>query len=468
MAPGGGALTTAFWGMVGVFLLFLAYCFIRDPSWRVIGSAFVMAAAMLPAYLWCRKRAPGIPIFPVFAFTFVWTYAYPLASDHPIVLSYSDEAGLFAAATVGVFLLLATLTWFLVAITPGEPVARTRLMAPAKGASFFSTIIFLAGLFTLSLVGGWLSMPQSVFSIVRAALFGLSSVGIFVLAYRWGRRELSEPERAWYAFALTVYLVSQSMTLFLVGAIVAALLATIAYAVGRRHMPWRWALVMLALFSVLHLGKSEMRQQYWYPAPQAVQLWDYPSFMLEWLAEGVKSAVAPSNAEATQPLFERLSLVHLLLKVQQESPERIPHLDGRTYSVIPGLLVPRALDPDKLAAHEGTRILNIHYGLQSPEEVEDTTIGWGLVNEAAANFGLAGVMALAIVLGALYGWVTRFAVGMPVLSLRTLVAITFLAFAAQTEFTAGVYVSALFQSLVVLFAMSFLLMSDRPLGESGD
>lgn len=457
-------LSTAFTVMSGALLLFLAYSFVRDPSWRVLGSLFVVTAAMFPAYLWCTARVSGVPIFPLFAFTFVWTYAYPLASRHPIVLRYSDEAALYAAATVTIFLLLSTLAWFVVVTSARQRRTYTWAMAPERGAYFFSVLIILASLLTLSVVGGWFAIPSGVFSIIRAALFGLSSVGIFVLAYRLGRRQLRETETALFGFALGLYLISQSMTLYLISAIVAALLALVGFTVGRRSMPWRSALVLLAIFGVLHLGKGEMRQRYWYPAPEAVQIWEYPAFMLEWAGAGFRKTVSAPEDEQTQPLFERLSLVHLLLKVQHESPDLIPYLEGQTYAVIPGLLVPRALDPEKLAAHEGTRILNIHYGLQTREEVEQTTIGWGLLNEAAANFALPGVIVLAVLLGALYGWVTKLAIDMPILSLKTLVAITFLAFAAQTEFTAGVYVSALFQSLVSLFGTSFLLMSERQLG----
>ena len=103
-------------------------------------------------------------------------------------------------------------------------------------------------------------------------------------------------------------------------------------------------------------------------------------------------------------------------------------------------------------------MLSVHYNLQSPEDTRTTTIGWGLLNEAAANFGIMGVVGLAILLGVAYGWVTRFAAEAPVLSLRMLVAITFMVFAVQTELTAGVYVSALFQSLVSLAALSLWFM----------
>ena len=68
---------------------------------------------------------------------------------------------------------------------------------------------------------------------------------------------------------------------------------------------------------------------------------------------------------------------------------------------------------------------------------------------------------LAIVIGGLNGAVAKFASGVPILSLRMLIAIVFAAMALQVEWTAGVYVTALFQSLVVFFALCTVLMERR-------
>jgi hypothetical protein len=59
--------------------------------------------------------------------------------------------------------------------------------------------------------------------------------------------------------------------------------------------------------------------------------------------------------------------------------------------------------------------------------------------------------------------VAKAAAGVPILSLRMLMAIVFTALALQVEWTAGVYVSALFQATVIIWATSFVLMQRRPL-----
>ncbi|MDC0359009.1 hypothetical protein OAO01_09355, partial [Oligoflexia bacterium] len=129
-----------------------------------------------------------------------------------------------------------------------------------------------------------------------------------------------------------------------------------------------------------------------------------------------------------------------------------------TYAIIPQLLLPRILNPGKIASHEGTYLLNIHYGLQTRSATRSTTIGWGLVNEAYANFGFLGCLALSVLLGTLYGAIAKWSVFTPILSARALFAVILMSLAVQREMTAGVYVSVLFQAIVVLLALAFVFM----------
>ena len=90
--------------------------------------------------------------------------------------------------------------------------------------------------------------------------------------------------------------------------------------------------------------------------------------------------------------------------------------------------------PDKPASHEGTSLLNIHYGLQRREDTRTTTIGWGIFNEAYGNFGYAGLIGLALIVGATLGAYARWTRDVPELSVRFLIAVVVLALAFQTEF----------------------------------
>jgi hypothetical protein len=125
-------------------------------------------------------------------------------------------------------------------------------------------------------------------------------------------------------------------------------------------------------------------------------------------------------------------------------------LGGATYTIIPRLLVPRLFDPDKPDSHQGTSMLNVQFGLQSEEDTQGTTIGWGLLNEAYGNFGIAGVALIGGVLGLLFAFVGRLTAGAPVMSLENMIGVTFAAISIQSEFTMAIFATVLFQSLVVL------------------
>lgn len=441
--------------------LFLMYKLVADGSLAVVSAMIVAVAALLPAYLWCSGRVPGVPLFPLFALTYLWTYAYPLASGHPIVAMYSDEATLVAGMTVAAALLVGLVVWFLAVRTPYRPRGPVLEMKIGKGDYVFCAMIILAGLLTMSVVGQWFELTAGIFSILRAALFGLCAMGIFALSYRMGSGQLRGGKKTLFILSLVLYVIAQTATLFLVSGIVATVLAAAGYATGSRRIPWAWTIVLVALFTVLHAGKGDLRDEYWYPTPLPIQPWEYPALFAKWGDNGLRTMASPEAAEMSQPVYERVSLVHLLLKIQDESPEQVPYLLGESYVLVPGLLVPRIFSPDKGAAHAGTTLLSAHYGLQVRDESQTTTIGWGLLNEVMANFGPAGILIFGIVTGYLYGWITKVTANAPILSLRMLVAITFMAFAVQTEFTAGVYASALFQSLVALFAMSFFFMERK-------
>jgi len=110
-------------------------------------------------------------------------------------------------------------------------------------------------------------------------------------------------------------------------------------------------------------------------------------------------------------------------------------------------------------------MLNIHIHRQTYHDTLKTTIAWGLLPEAYANFGFIGCAGIGAVLGAFYGFVTRLAIGTPAFSARTMFCVLVLSLAlASTEWTAGVYAATLFQSSVPILGIRFAFMKrQRPI-----
>lgn len=452
-----------FWGGAALLLLGSVFFINPDSAETVAGAYLIAVASLLPAYLWVSGRAKGLPIFPIYALTHLWTYASPLVIDDPVVTEYPPGMRLVAGAITAGFLLLGTGVWFqFVRSTPASPAA-LRVMDGKKAEPYLLAGFAASVVFSIAFVSGWAAdVDGGLFALVRGVIISINNIATFTLAYRWGTEEMSKKRIGLFLLLLALQVVSNAATLLLIGALSGLLLVVIAFSLGRRKIPLLPLAVLVLIVVPLHYGKAEMRSKYWgSEGVTSVKPWEYPDLFVEWAGYSWEHLTGNSDAGEGDPqsIAQRAGLVQLLLKAQDATARDVPFMSGATYAIIPRLLIPRFLDPNKPASHEGTYLLNIHFGLQTREDTYTTTIGWGLLNEAYANFGLWGVGGLAVVLGCLYGLVTRWSMNCPVLSGRYLFAILLISIAYQTEFSASVFVTALFQSTVPLLAVVFLLMN---------
>ena len=455
-------LLKTFW--LAVTVLFLGGLFaMQTSSIASIGCAILIAfAALLPMYLWCSNSALGMPIFPIFALTYLWTHALPLLSDNKKNITYSPEQNIFASVTVAGFLLLGTFTWFqFVKSSPAAPKSY-RVLRGRESEGFFLIILTSGVLFNISSLGGWLFLEGGTFSLARSLILGLNVLSVFVLSYRCGTRELSASKSNIFWILIALYIITSAASLLLFNALSVVLLVAIAFVMGRQQVPWLPIILVLICISFLHYGKAEMRAKYWGGFQQHfVQTWEYPALYGEWIDYSFKylsNKKGRKESEQKASFLERSSVIQMLLIAQTKTPKDVPYLGGKTYAIIPRLLIPRILNSNKIRSHEGTSLLSIHYGLQTRKATLSTTIGWGLLSEAYANFGLTGCAGLAIILGAVYGQMTRWSLNTPLLSSRSLFGVLMINCASQTEWTAGVFVSALFQSVVILVGITLVFM----------
>lgn len=465
-------LLRAFWA--GVVLLG-AYALAQGPGTApllLLLGVGIAAFALLPSYLWCAGRVDGLPVFPLFALTHIWTFALPLLLQYRPVARYAAEAQTHAALTAMTFLGVATAAW-LWAVR-----GRARALPSYWGfAATGNNAMFLAGILLALAVqgvlrGGYLPEAAGQFaSMFNSISLSLTILCVTVLSHRLGQRQLRVGQRI-----LFVALLASTLLVSATGLVLAPGLATIFVAVGvftisRGRVPLVVLTVAFAIFSILHLGKWPMRQKYWGNRPRPVQPHEVPEFYAAWFGHGLDRLPAVLAGEKmsgsrSSSLLERGSLLQMLLLVQSKSPNEKPFLEGKTYAIIPELLVPRFLKQDKIRAHEGTYILSIYYGLQSRSATRATTIGFGLLSESYANFGQVGVLGLSLLVGLTYGLGARWAANVPITSLRGLFALLLLASALQVEATAGVITTSLFQSSVTLLGLALVAMGPQKLAHS--
>ena len=442
--------------------------------WLNVICIAITAFALAPSYFWVTGKALGMPVFPLFAMTFIWTYALPLVSDNPNVLFYSVDQRLFAGFTTISFLAVGCIVWFLFVRRSRAPMPSPsyRLLVGTGGDRVFFLTLAVSVLFNIASVGGWLgalALGGGAFALLRNTVVAFTALSSFVLSYKLGKEELTKQKTSILSFLLVSFIVSSTLGFLLIAAATIFLTSVAAFVIGRQKVPVVLLLTVVLCFSFLHAGKAEMRNRYWgaYGQLSYIQPWQYPVVYAEWIDVSIEAMsnrreASDYSSASSQTFGDRASVVQMLMMSQSMSPQTVPFLNGYTYQVLPEMMVPRIIYPNKPWSHEGTFRLNIHYGRQTREQTKRTTIAWGLLAESYANFGYWGCIGLGFIAGSVYGWVGRLSIYAPILSLQSLVAVFFMTYAIQSEWTAGVYVAAMTQHGAVLAAMAIFLMKERP------
>ena len=450
---------TIFWTICAFIAGYALYTSFDRPAAFTLAALMVTALALFPSYLWCKGSVSGLPIFPVFCATFIITHGFQLLVSYQMLATNSTDVIWRAVLTVCGFLLVGTLVWRACVAWPRAAPVACRVMRGGRGTALLLLIMGVTTVFTVVDHGGWLqAVPAGVFSAARGFIKGLNSFAVVVLAMRWGARALSPSNVTLFVVLFLSFVVVDIASLFLVVGIATSLMMAIGFAIGRKAVPWGMLVALVAIPSFLHFGKGQMRELYWGEGQgHIIQPWSLPGFFAEWIQTSASQIISQRHSgEMTPSIFARANTMDLLLQAQRMSPEEVPFLHGATYSIIPDALVPRVVHPGKISPHDSTSMLNIHYGNQTWEATQVTSIGWGMLNEAFANFGYAGCFGLAVILGAFYGLMTRWSIGLPLTSLQSMVGIYTMSFAIQTEMTAAIFITAYLQGLFALLVLAFL------------
>jgi hypothetical protein len=445
-------------GLAGLFGVMGYYGFsadVRHPAHLPIALTILFLAAV-PSLLWAKRGRATLPVFEVLLLTTANVYALPLLNGHKELIFYSAEDITTAGWAVIAYQLAALGAYELVrgkASTHGfwrDEVISGDISRWLSYGMVLNTIYLVLSTFT-----SW--VPENLLSVLRAIFFGIGIVCTCIMSRRLGARELSATESVFFIVNLVAQCAIMTSTLFLVGAVSVLLLALIGYVSGSGKIPLVACGAALAVIALLHNGKAEMRSRYWTP-DERIQpsLTELPAFFSEWVGYGVRFRGDDEEA-VTSKLIDRTSLFHLMCLVVSVTPSQQPYLDGETYRDIPAQFVPRFFWPDKPLGHVSTSRLSVYYGLQREEDTLNTTIGFGLVTEAYANFGFLGVCAVGALLGAIIKKVQCWAHGASLFTYGGLLLVILLAWSFQTEFTLSIWLASLYQACVGVLVIPFAL-----------
>jgi hypothetical protein len=422
-----------------------------------LGLGLVMfSLSVVPALLWARRGGSRFPVFETMLLLCANAYAMPVLNAHEQLTAYTPEVITRGCVTVILYQASAILAYVLTKGMPG----RSRFWRESILTSSLEKMI-VYGLIP-STVYVWMStftswIPGEIDSILRAVFYGLGYLCTFVSTQRWGRGQLTTGEKMVLVCTLIPQLVFMSVSLILIGAIGQIGIALLGYLSGGKRIPWLVVAATFLIMAVLHTGKTKMRSKYWdqhLPTPSLSQL---PAYFMEWVEFGLEPT--DGGKTVSQKMLERTSLMHILCLIIDATPDRQDYLYGKTYGYVLPQLIPRLLWADKPQAHIATYELSIYYGLQDEEGASSTSIAFGLLAEAYANFGLLG----AIVLGTFWGyWLKKLQIWStfsPIFSFAGLFMVLLTAWSFAAELTMASWISSFEQAVVVVLGLPVLIRS---------
>ncbi len=428
-----------------------------------------------------RGRGAGLPLMPMIILQHVLVYGLPLIASRDTLAVYSDALMTKAGVEVLFFLLALAAAWRagMTLLTPGRPVCYALRDFNKGGTRKLGTIGFslISGALLYQIVerSGMVDtvlsvLPGEFWPVIWAVISAGGVCGSFIVSLLMGGGAFSVGQRLVFWLILTAFCYIASSSFLLSSAILMLITVMVGFFWSSGRIPWIYLFVVFVIFSFLNVGKVVMRERYWgdrgadnIPEFPLTQI---PEIYAEW-AEASYDCITGDNitkqptfassdaVPEQQTLLKRVNnMQNLLFVIDAVETNHVELLHGQTYSIIPMLLIPRFIWPEKPRTHEGQVILNVHFGRQDLMSTETTYIAWGILPEAYGNFGpFLGAVIVGCFLGFVFAWVEQHTVNKLVISVEGFVAfVVFLSLADSFEFVASVLVTSLEQSIIPIVA----------------
>lgn len=446
-------------GALAVALIYYAKTAkVDDPVFLYCGLLMIVGAA-LPSLLWAKRADNRFPVFEVLMLTGINTYAIPLLSGHRQLQLYPGDTIMRAATGVLLFQLVANVSY---AMTRGRAKTSpnwTREIMTANIANYLGYGMIITTAYTIiSQFTDWI--PYDLNPAIRAVSFGVGIISTFIQSRMWGQGTLPRYRKGIFVFQLVLQVIFSWAALLLIGGLSILILALLGYISGGKKIPILPLVIVLPIVALLHTGKSVMRAKYWEGGTPMPTLTEVPAFYAEWVGYAVSPDPEDERIKDKREgalLLERTSLFHMLCLVADCTPARQPYLDGETYGYVPAQLIPSFFWHGKPPSHIATYRLSVYYGLQSPEDTARTTIAFGLLAEAYANFGYFGIVLLAFAQGFWIKKIGDWSRNSPILSYPGLFLIVLMAWSFQSELTMAAWISSFYQACIAVIGVPFVL-----------
>ncbi len=289
------------------------------------------------------------------------------------------------------------------------------------------------------------------FNTVRTVVLSCGLLGLFLLSYSLGTNQIGIGEKISF---VSVFICTEVVNLtsgFLIGVITESLLLVLAFVLGRRRIPYLTLTAIFLVASFLHLGKGQMREEFWDEGTNYSSDGQNPVDVMNFWVRSSWSRVAESESEPDEgtSFLERSDLLHFEIPVVALCPNVFPFLNGKTYLVAASVFVPRFVWPNKPMGNAPDMMLAVHFGIQTPESVNVTAVGLGGICEAWANFGWVGILVAGAGMGLLFRIPVMLSRGVKPNESRYLLCLPFAPFAMSLEHCFGSALHSLTLSMLV-------------------
>lgn len=413
--------------------------------------------AVWPALRWLKNQPYQLPAFETFMLTAITAYVLPVATDHAGLDLYEPAVVTKAAFGVVLFQLSALFAFF-------------QYQAWDRKSPFWTEALFTRDISTWLPIGLWLNLiyiilshflldiPGDIDSILRAVFFGINTACTFLLGRSWREGNLQAAQKVSVGLAILFQGIILMASLYLITALSAFLVFMLAFVSAGRKIPIVTLVLVFVVLSILHNGKAVMRLKYWdIDAPIKIELGDLPAFYTEWFENGLKPVSTDEPDAPNRQLLERTSLIHMLCLVIEHNQRGLPYLYGETYTHILPQLVPRFFWPGKPTGQVTKRKLAIYYGLQDEHAAKTTSIAFGQLAEAFANFGFLGL----VLLGLFFGWANKLIAtwtsSAPLISNGGFTMILLMAWSLQIELPMSSWIASFYQASLCVLGLPYVL-----------
>lgn len=430
-------------------------------------GVLIVFFAFPPMVAWAMNPQRQFPIYESYCLSLGVYYGIPILIGENAAFKqwrFSEEERVFVGVLVLSGLIATKLAYHFFKRRIHRRVINAQfLVMPEKvGVRLLLVYFFLSVSIMTLLAFGLMPDLGGAYQAVRSIANGVGIVSTLVLFRLIGEGTLRGAARlAVYGLLLVITAVNLS-TLFLVTTLKWLVPAIMGYAVGKGAVPWRLSLLVIAGILFLTAGKSATREVYWAKYAGPTQGFGAVYQRLSDWSDNSMSAFAGKRQTKSQRLTKRLNLTTMFGVIVHTSPERKPFLGGETYMSLVYLWIPRFVWPDKPSGQEATERLGLYYGIHTKESLKKTSIGLGVLGEAYANFGIAGVMVLSLLFGWLLAHANNYARNVPTLSMRGFMVAPFMVTALAMEHAMGTIVVPLLHMVIaVLVSFSWLMVKRR-------